>query len=136
MSVCGRRPEVAALLLLLCCAVFLVSTSLDVYPWVGKDFLDRSQEILDGLRSNMGLDVIGEEILAAIQSAPNQELIAKNLEGTEFSVKIANTKELEQTKKKNELDELRYNPTLLSKRLEGLCSVMAIDYWNYEWCHR
>lgn len=138
ISVCGKRGggfHAVLLCCLVCTMLTAMTSSLDVYPWSGKDFLDRSQEILDNLRNNMGLDVVGEDILAAIQSAPNRELIARNLEGTEFAVRISNPKDQE-IKKRSELEELRYNSALLNKKLEGLCSVMAVDYWNYEWCHR
>lgn len=120
-----------------------VYSAIDVYPWGTKDYYDRSDEILDTLRKNMVLDIVGDSIRIPFLSGKDRneeqiydgEMHVKNQQGTEFVASLSSSKK-ENEKKKLEADALLVNAGHLAKKFDGLCSVLPIDYWNYEWCHR
>jgi hypothetical protein len=130
-----------------------VRSALDLYPWGSKDYYDRSDELLASLRKNMVLEIVGDAIKSPFLLSPSltssspsetttnaapvydREMLVKNHEGAEFVITVS-TAAKENEKKKKEAQALLLNPDYLNKKLDGFCSVLPMDYWNYEWCHR
>jgi len=111
--------------------VTVLPSSLSVYPW-DDSLQERSFEILSHLRDNLQLDIIGETIPKAFDNLPNNEIFIRNLEGVPFSAKM---KSADSVDFKSQYSFL-YDEEKLAARFEGICSVLPIEYWNYEWCHR
>jgi hypothetical protein len=113
---------------------FLVSFCIKVssiYPW-DESFDDRSEKLLQQIREKLQLDLVGDTILKDLDEVPNNELIIRNLEGIPFIAKV----------KVEDPNDLRtqfaylYDEKQLSSKFDGLCTVLPLEYWNYEWCHR
>jgi len=92
---------------------------------------DRAEDILSALRSRMELDISDKNVLNAFNNAPQNELLLNNLEAIPLAVRIKTGKD---AKKYNQ--DYLYDANALSAMLEGTCSALGGEYWNYEWCHR
>ncbi|RYH05468.1 hypothetical protein EON65_44615, partial [archaeon] len=110
-----------------------VNGGVENYPWSNRDIEDHAEEILENLRKSMTLNVIGEAALKGIKEAENQELYIRNLEGVLFKAVILPE---EPAAPEEHLQEELYDYNALARKLEGWCSVLPAEYWNYEWCFR
>ena len=110
-----------------CILVITVS----VYPWSGN-YEERNIDILNQLRGQLQIDITSETIPLTFQLERNEEFIVRNLQGIPFSAKI---KKEDPEDFRSQFDYL-FDERKLSAKLEGICSVLPLEYWNYEWCHR
>lgn len=101
-----------------------------MYPWGKGSLADRQEDILDALRENTFLDV-KEEILPS--QLANGTMYLRNLEGQTHEIKTQDYNH--QQGKRIEIPVIT-DANAVSKALEGVCAVLPIQYWNYEWCHR
>ena len=104
--------------------------ALDIYPWGDADFDERVDDLLDSMRKNTHLSVY-TDILEKTPLTDGGHLLIKNLEGNTFSASL-----LSSDVPHSEYESLIRNAPALANILNEHCTVMAANYWNYEWCHR
>jgi len=132
---------------------------LALYPWSNKPeaMMDRADQILDDLRSNMHLRIFDDFLPNALKQVGN--MFIRNKEGTEFAVSIDDDSSSKSSKSSNtarggstQQQQQQYPPRLhkigqhppidltdadtILDHLRSVCEIHTIDYWSYEWCHR
>jgi hypothetical protein len=111
--------------------------AIDIYPWgTSEDYLDRSQKILDTIRRNLGLEVEPELISNMEFEGDTETFYINNRENKLFEFDVIKNDRKNMIEEKDALMQYNYDANLLHSMLEGVCAIMPIDYWTYEWCHR
>eukprot|EP01031_Cornospumella_fuschlensis_P025260 gene25260-30504_t len=110
-----------------------INGGVENYPWSNRNVEDHAEEILEKLRKSMTLNVVGDAAVRAIKESENQELHIRNAEGVLFKAVIFPDEPV--TEGSSQQEEL-YDYNVLASKLEGWCSVLPAEYWNYEWCFR
>ena len=123
---------------------------LDIFPWDKKISLnDRSDEILEMLRSKMGLIVAEDSYISNYNNINANEttdhdkpIFAKNMMSKLFVAELAssakkNTNDIPLIDERNiTMQRTLFSIKKLKEKLKGECAVLTADYWNYEWCFR
>lgn len=120
--------------ILLICTWNVLVGALDLYPWGESDVVERSEDILEGLRKDLRLHVLDDVFSPAFFPTDEVSLTVRNMEGVEFKVTTSTLRDA--SGNGDSTGAALFDVVKLSAALDGNCAVLPIDYWNYEWCHR
>lgn len=107
------------------------------YPWGERDHKKRNEHLLSALKNNLGLETSEPSIIASFANASTAGVLLRGVAAS-WVARLATDDEDDtednETFTGEEDEEL--DPEAISNELRGVCSVLPIDYWNYEWCHK
>jgi hypothetical protein len=104
------------------------------YPFSHDDLNPRQENILNTLRDQMRLMVYEDTLPGELFEPTLGEMRLRNMEGQLFSASLMQPKVKAPfvPRSQPELTDAK----LLSKMLKGFCSILPMEYWAIEWCHR
>lgn len=119
------------LLVFLCTSFLCVLAGIENnYPW-DSNYETRNEELLSSLRDDLYLDISDSEYVNDL-FAQYEAASIRNVDGEIYICSIRNeelsTKSIADSKGEQFKDTLR--------ALKGVCTVVHLGWWNYEWCHR
>lgn len=112
-------------------SVFAVIT---FYPWGDTDHKKRNEELLSALRGNLGLETSEQVIIDAFSNSTSGFMIKDAAENTWIAHMMIPEAENDEDEEDDLQDDI-FNAQTLNQKLQSFCSILSLDYWNYEWCH-
>lgn len=107
------------------------------YPWGERDHKKRNEHLLSALKNNLGLETSEPSIIASFANASTAGVLMKGAAAS-WVARLATDDEDDNEEGEifNGEEEDELDPEVISNELRSVCSVLPIDYWNYEWCHK
>lgn len=119
---------------IVCVLVFAVSVFAGIensYPW-DSSYEARKEELLASLRDDLYLDVSDSEYVNDL-FAQYEAVSIRNVDNERY---ICSIRDEDMSSKHLTADSKgeQFKDTL--RALKGVCTVVHLGWWNYEWCHR
>lgn len=128
---------IVSLFVVVAIALEFAAASLSFYPWGEKNHKQRNDDLLAVLRKNPGLETSEQTILEKFYN--NSAMLLIDSTENNWIVRsepTADSNLSSEVEGEDDKDDDIFNLEAIHKKLQNYCSVLPIDYWNYEWCHQ
>lgn len=113
--------------------------AISFYPWGERDHKKRNEDLLSALRNNLGLETSEASIIKRLENSSTTGYLIRDGAENTWIAHLSDESDDGQEDLDSDEDSAEddiFNHQVLYSKLKNLCSILPLDYWNYEWCHQ